>query len=206
MNIQNHLTAFPVRAGHWAQLATRAPRPVILAVLLFIVDRNEDMRLKVTKPSQDGQNWTFFILRFQHIFMSELISAREVFLLNEVVVVPVRFKLSFTPYYPGGMFQKTLTPIIILQGFVHCRSYEVQGRYLQIATHNALLTPRKLIFLPTLPSLCRGLCWCHENLKMKILACRVTMLKENPGKMTFRWAIPAQQKEVEKEKHTEISC
>lgn len=110
--------------------------------------------LEMTAPSQDGQNSTFFTLRFQHIFMSELISAREVFLLNEVVVVPVRFKRSPTPYYPGGMFQKTLTRIIILQGFVHCRSHsEVQGRYLQIATHNALLTPRKLIFLPTLPRL-----------------------------------------------------
>ena len=103
--------------------------------------------LGMTEPSKDGENCTFFIFRLPHIFMSELISAKEVFLLNKFVVVPVRPKLPLIPYYPGRVFQKALPPIITLQGFVHYRySSEVQGKIFANYYTLCKLTPKEPIF------------------------------------------------------------
>lgn len=103
--------------------------------------------LGMTEPRKDGENWAFSVSRLQHIFMSALISAREVFLLNELVVIPVRLKLPLTLCYPIRVFQKALTPIITLQGFVHYRpSSEVQGKVFTNCYTLCQLTPQKLIF------------------------------------------------------------
>lgn len=102
--------------------------------------------LGMTEPfipnERNGENCTFFIFRLQHIFMSELVSAREVFLLNKLVAIPVRLKLPLIPYYPGRVFQKAL-PLLLCRGlFITDPVLRFKARYFQVTTYSANLPPR----------------------------------------------------------------
>lgn len=147
MNIQNHVSAFILwrgplgTAARWRHPACHLCSPALYHRL------KQAQCLEWLSQGKMGKIEHFSVSRLQHIFMSALISAREVFLLNELVVIPVRLKLPLTLCYPIRVFQKALTPIITLQGFVHYRpSSEVQGKVFTNCYTLCQLTPQKLIF------------------------------------------------------------